>query len=147
MLPQYNGQIQPVTRTIWYSGSDVLRTGYALCFDAAASPTANDPKQRLGIAAVKPAAGNLGLFAGVVAEGSDGKQGPCFVDVIVPRSGDVVSALTQENMTAGTTVLGPVAASYALASKANFSVVDAVAVAAETVDTTGAAAVKNVKLQ
>jgi Ni,Fe-hydrogenase III small subunit len=42
---------------------------------------------------------------------------------------------------------GVFAGSYALASKADFSVIDAVAVAAETVDTSGAASVKNVKFQ
>ncbi len=99
-LPQYNASQDLATRTLWYSGTDTLREGYVLAYKNDATLTDADPKLRLGSNVVKPATANLKLFAGIVAESSDGKTGPCFVDVIVPRKHDILVAYTKVNATA-----------------------------------------------
>lgn len=148
MLVQSNGGVIAEMKTVWYAGTDVLQEGYALCFDVAASATDPIVKQRLGQQVVKPATANLNAFAGLVDANSAGKTGPCFVDILVPRTGDFVTAWTNLNQTAFTSKLGPVNASYALgaiaapAALANVQdvVAETVAVSAQTVDTSGTAA-------
>jgi hypothetical protein len=91
------------TRTVWYSGTDKLASGYCVAFDPAASKTDADPKLRLGNVVQKPVTANLFYFAGVVAPQSDGLTGPCNIDILIPRKGAMLPVFTKLNQTAGTT--------------------------------------------
>lgn len=140
-LVQSNATPTSKVKTVWYAGADVLQKGYALAYDVAATVAATDPKTRLGNQVVKPATANLFAFAGLVADGSAGKQGPCFVDIIEPEPGAFADAFMNINATAFTTALGLVNGSYALGAFAdatlNFGLVG---IATVTQDTSGAAA-------
>jgi hypothetical protein len=147
-LPTYNANREGATIAVYYSGTDTLSAGYALCYDQAASATATDPKARLGAQVVKPATANLSFFAGVVAESSAGRVGPCFVDIVVPMSGQIVAAYCNSNSTIATTLLAVQNGQYSLAAQATLSAATLptlVGVAAETADTSGTAANKYIK--
>jgi len=144
-LPQYNAATEVEVRSVYFTGSDKLKEGYALCFDQDASLTDADPRLRLGVAVEKPATANLNAFAGVVAPDSDGVTGPGFVSIIVPRKGQISKALVKADATAFTTLLKPVDASYALGADGDGFGADTVAKAAQTADTSGTAAVKAVQ--
>lgn len=148
MLPQMNAAEQLDVRKVWYIGTDTLQEGYVLCFKVDASPTDADPKLRLGVAVEKPAAGNVNAFAGIVSPSSAGVKGPTFVDIIVPRKNGMARASVKADATAFTTLLGPVAASYSLGvvvpGSGNLPLE---AVAAQTADTSGTAAVKVVQFK
>jgi hypothetical protein len=115
MLVQNNAGVISEIKTVWYAGTDTLQEGYLLCYDVAASPTDSIPRQRLGQQVVKPATANLMAFAGVVTPESAGKTGPCFVDILVPRTGEFVNFWTQDNLTAFSSYIGPQNGSYAAA--------------------------------
>ena len=69
----------------YYSGTDALKQGYALCWDVLASITATDVKARLGNQVVKPSTtttSNLPALAGIVAPASAGITGPGYIDII-----------------------------------------------------------------
>lgn len=148
MLPQLNGSEHLEVRKVWYVGTDTLREGYVLCFDPDAPLAGADPKLRLGVAVEKPAAGNVNAFAGIVSPSSAGVTGPAFVDLIVPRKNGITRASVQANATAFATLLGPAADSYSLGEvvpgTGNLLVE---AVAAETADTSEAAAVKMIQFK
>ncbi len=110
-------------KTVYYSGTDTLKRGYALCYDRD-NITAKDGSGS-AIAATasswgrhgwveKPASGNLHNFAGIVADAPD-KTGPFWVSIIEPdsiaRSMDVY---TEENCTADVTMLTIKPGSYIL---------------------------------
>lgn len=146
MLVQNNVSDHLETRTVYYSGSDQLKEGYALCYDTAASLTATDPKTRLGNQVVKPATAHLLAFCGFLAPQSHNKTGPCMVDVFVPRKGALVKAWTHANMTKFTSSLKLADADYGLVADADATLnLQTVAVPAETVDTSATAALKTVK--
>jgi hypothetical protein len=146
MLVQSNACDHLEVRTVYYAGTDVLKTGYALAFDTAASLSATDPKTRLGNQVIKPATANLFAFAGLVAPQSDGLTGPCNVDIFIPRKGSFAVAWTHANATAYSTALGLANGSYGLVSFADATLnLGLVALAAETVDTSATAAVKLIK--
>lgn len=146
MLPQFDACDHLEVRTVWYAGTDKLVQGYALAYDVAATQVATDPKTRLGNQVVKPATANLFAFAGVVAPQSDGLTGPCYVDIFIPRKGSFAKAFTHSNMTAFTTALGLANNDYGLVTFADATLnLGLVALAAETVDTSGTAATKLVK--
>lgn len=70
----------------YYTGSDTLRKGYALCLDFDSSNTGgtvSDYDERQ-INVEKPAMKNLPYFYGVVAPTYDGHTGPGWIDVIRP---------------------------------------------------------------
>ena len=146
-LPTYNsgGQANEV-ETYWFSGTDTLQAGYNLCFDVAASPTATDPRDRLGNIVIKPSTASLNAYAGVVAPQSGGKTGPCFVDVITPKAGRFTTAYCNANATAFSTALKPQDASYALAAHSDSTLnLPMMGLAAETADTSSTAANKVIK--
>lgn len=132
---QHNAKPNPRVKKVYYTGTDQLAKGYALCYDQDASPTDAADEKRLGRAVEKPATANLNAFAGIVAAAPPG-PGPCFVDIYPPEPGEFIEAFTDADMTAFTTVLGPQNGSYALAAKtdATFNLA-AVAKAAQTVNT------------
>jgi hypothetical protein len=159
VLPQYNGQQSLSVKTVWFyngtGGSLTLVEGQAVNYDlddtnAPATNTA-DPKNARGNRCVKPATAVLGAFAGLISVGSAGKVVPdasgAFIDIIVPRRGDVVTAMTKANMTKGATGLGITnTGGFNLVAHTDATInVDLVAVAFETVDTSTTAAAKLVK--
>lgn len=139
---QYNSNNANVKR-VYFSGTDTLQEGYALCYDQDASPTATNPFERLGFIVEKPATANLAAFAGLVSAGDAGKTGPCYLDIIVPTPGEVVTAYTKANATAWTTALAPANAVYSLAAHSDSGLnLPWVMLAAETADTSTTAANK-----
>jgi hypothetical protein len=148
MLPQMNAAEQLDVRKVWFIGTDTLQEGYVLCFDPDAALADADPRLRLGVAVEKPAAGNVNAFAGIVSPSSAGVTGPGFVDIIVPRKNGMTRALVKADVTAFTTLLGPVAGSYALgAVEAGSGNLPVEAVAAQTADTSEAAAVQAIQFK
>ena len=142
---QYSGGNHPLSKKVYYGGSDVLKTGYALCYDDTALVGAADPKDEFGTRVVKPGTSNLNLFAGFVAPGSANKQGPCWIDIVEPDSGMVIDAFTHANMTKATTALGLANNDYGLVVWADSTLnLPMVAVAGETVNTSATAATKRV---
>ena len=137
--PQYNANPRLETKKVWYSGTDVLYKGYALCYDVAAS--AGTEKTSLGRQVVQPATANLMAFAGIVQDGE--VQGPAFVTIAVPRRGEFLDVYTKANATAFATALAPADGSYALAAHSDATLnLPMVAVAAETANTSVTAANK-----
>lgn len=111
------------SKMVYYTGTDSLLSGYALCYDRD-----NITATRLAVSTVlvaalesfarhsfveKPASGNLDDFAGFVVDGP--KTGPCFVEIVepdsVPRSFPV---FTEENCTIDSTLLALKPGSYIL---------------------------------
>lgn len=134
MSVQNLAENEPRKKMFYYSGTDQLEVGYVLCFkhDASASVTT---EARLGRNVTKPATANLNLFAGVVAR-KPTTVGPCFVECYVPTPGTFCSALTDANMTVGSTALKPADGSWALVAHSDSGLnLPVCALAAETVDT------------
>lgn len=87
MSRQYNNYPPCFPIRVFYTGTDTLQEGYALCYDwDAASKTVNSVTtlEDRFITVEKPSFNNLAHFAGVVAPGSAGKQGPCHIEIIAP---------------------------------------------------------------
>ena len=103
-------------KKVFYEGTDMLHTGYALCYNRDyGTASASDINRACRVE--KPATANLLWFAGVVVEGYDGVTGPCVVEITVPSFG-LVEAFCEENCTLGTTVLATKDGTYALAETA-----------------------------
>jgi hypothetical protein len=125
------------TRRVYYIGTDTIVAGYVLCYDQNATKNADPEEEGLGIAVEKPATANLNHFAGIVAPGQS-VTGPGWVEIVTEG---LVEAFTDADMTLGTSILGPVNDSYALAAKSlsdpntHAEHLQAVAQAWETVDT------------
>lgn len=101
----HGGGVSPViTRRVYYTGTDTLYEGYALCynFDAAdqnaegltkyadgstisiADSLAPTPARRIQVE--KPSLKNLCHFAGVVSNKSNGVVGPGYIEIVLPGS-------------------------------------------------------------
>lgn len=94
------GNTPTLTQRVYYTGSDTLYEGYALCynFDATeVSPenlsisltqdaAASDPLPARVIQVEKPSYANAMHFAGVVSGKDAGKKGPCWVEIFMPGS-------------------------------------------------------------
>lgn len=114
-MPTY-GQDECFKRSVYYTGSDVLRAGYALCYDhdSTTEITTGDGGLRARAYYVeKPTIANAGHFAGLVADGYDGRRGPTEVEVIRPYNARGPLAWTDQNVTAGD-LMGIQPGSYAL---------------------------------
>lgn len=146
-LGQINGSMEVQVKTVYYAGTDTLQEGYVLCYDPTASPTATDERTRLGQQVLKPVTANLKFVAGFVHPSSAGKTGPCFVDIVVPRKGDIVRAWTNVNQTVASTELAVTnAGGYALVADTDATFNDQhVGLAAQTLDTSGTAAINYVR--
>lgn len=115
-------------RSVWYTGSDELLPGYALCYDHDAAVVGNRSSW-----AEKPSLLNINHFAGLVTPGQGRKVGPCQVEVVRPMGGARgILAYVNQNITSGD-VLGVQPGSYALRLGAIFNGVP-VAMAMESVD-------------
>ncbi len=111
------------TKAVYFTGTDTLKAGYALCYDradiaalggdAVAIPLTTSSWGRHTFV-VKPASGNLHNFAGIVSQQPD-KTGPTWVKIIepegMPRS---MQLFTDQNCTANTTFLTIVAGSFVI---------------------------------
>lgn len=145
-LGQINGSQDVSVKTVYYAGTDTVQEGYVLCYDQSASPTATDEKTRLGQQVLKPATANLKFVAGFVHPSSAGKVGPCFLDIVVPRRGDILRAWTNVSQTVGTTELSATNGSYALVADSDATFNDQhVGLAAQTLDTSGTAGINYVR--
>lgn len=98
-------------RKVWYTGSDQLDRGYALCFNRDAGTAASKDMSRAS-EVEKPTAANMRHFAGLVMNKPAG-VGPCEVTIAMPN-GAIVDGYTTEACTLDTTLLSVVAGSYYL---------------------------------
>jgi len=73
------------TKRVYYSGTDTLKTGYALCYDHDNGTASAVDWDRFFIVE-KPATANLPYFAGVVHESSNGITGPAYIQIVEPGS-------------------------------------------------------------
>lgn len=158
-LPQYNADPVGEVKTVYFfngTGATLtLAEGAAVCFDLddTNAPVTNtsDPKNQRGRRVVKPATAVLGAFAGLIAKGSAGKvlatATGAFIDILVPRRGDVVKGLTKVNATKGSTVVGITnAGGFDLVAFTDATVnLDLVAVVIETLDTSTTHALSTLK--
>lgn len=120
----------------YYGGTEKLPSFAALmCYTDA--PTV---ASQLGFEVAKPATANLQYFAGFLAAGSQGKQGPCNVELIAGGAG--VNAYVGSNTVKNSTIIAPqngqwyAAATTGIGSIA--AIYQAVAVAMVTDSTLGA---------
>lgn len=147
----YEGELSPTKKWVYYAGSDALEPGYALCYDVAASKSATDNKDKLGIKVLQPATANLMAFAGFCVNSSSGAG---WIQVYVPTPGVMLEAFCNVNATAFTTMLGLQNAAYslvAISDPSSYSDGDIdtllrnmVCLAAETANTSSTAANKYV---
>ena len=89
---QVSGQVPATTRQVYYTGTDALYEGYALCYDV----TASEANRSVHVA--KPTLNNCVEFAGVVAPGQTipaRTSGGTWVNIIS------VDVYTDENLAAG----------------------------------------------
>jgi hypothetical protein len=129
-LAQYGGSNVGNSETVWYAGTNLLKTGQIVAVDLTANATLSSgvtsnpitdysfPRNLLGSQAQDPlsaqtggalgsnTASNLNSILGIVVPGQNNLQGPCWVDVQKPVRGDQVSVLNAVTATAGVTVLG-----------------------------------------
>lgn len=77
-------------KRVFYNGTATLAEGQVLCFQDNPNTTATDFGKGFPFTVQTPDSGNAIVFAGILAETSIGKTGPCFIDIIQPRSGDVI---------------------------------------------------------
>ena len=106
---------------VYYTGSDTLKPGYALCYDRDTITAENAAGTALVATASsygrhswveKPASGNLHNFAGIVGPGQQMMAGPCWVEIIQPLPGLVIDVFSDISCTANTTWLTIQPASY-----------------------------------
>ena len=121
-------------KSVYYTGSSIIYTGYPMCFDTdQVTGGSLDNAWRVE----KPATGALDNFAGVVSEEYDGKTGPLWINVVqpTPYPGTHVRVRTDVSCTAETTVLGIENDDWELAAASTS--VPAVAIATQTLDCSG----------
>lgn len=85
-LPQYN-RPEVTTQRVYYSGTETLVAGAPLCFEPSPNTTAYSKGFPFDVQS--PVTANRTVFAGLVADGSAGVTGPAYIDLIIPRSGEV----------------------------------------------------------
>lgn len=158
MLAQYNGADLNETKIAWYDGTATLHGGEILFYNLddtnapvslpagslSTPPTsailARDLRGRK-VTDGTTSGVSTNAWAGVVAPESSGFTGPCWVTLIVPRKGDIVSVRNAVSATKGTTVFGATTASNNGVSFADSTFnFPAVAVAIETKDNSGLSA-------
>lgn len=147
-LVQSNATQDLQFKTVWYGGTSTLKEGQIVAYDtsdttapvtAAASPTATTERNVRGRRVVDPATAVLGGFAGVITAQSAGAVGPCFIEIIVPRKGDICFIYTNINATKNSSLLGMTnAGGLTAVTIADATInVDLIAIAMETVDRSG----------
>lgn len=151
-LAQYNGKTQVDRKRVWYGGTTALKIGQAVAYDTSdttaplpisliGGTTSPDPSQiERGQIVADPATALLGGFAGIVDsqpnKDATGAVVASWIDIIVPRKGDVVDVWSSANATKNSTILGITNAganNLVSVSDSTFNV-DVVAIALQTVD-------------
>ena len=99
MSADYRNESHCECKEVFFAGTDALKMGYALCYDA---DTLTDPRGNVLAAAAtgwgryvkveKPAAANLGAFAGFCIRPI---TGPGWTTVVRPRAGQSFEAHVQ----------------------------------------------------
>lgn len=115
-LVQSNGSQDLPMKTVWYAGTSTLQEGMVVVYDtddtnAPVSPAVGDlsPTSRRnlrGNRVVDVTTALTGGMAGLVASSSSGKTGPAFIDIVVPRRGDVAICFCKVNATKNSTAVG-----------------------------------------
>ena len=100
------------TKRVYFTGTDTLQAGYALCYDRDSGTASADEEDR-HTDVEKPTAANLWDFAGIVSPSDGGKTGPCWLSIMQPNGG-VLHPHCDQNCTLGATRLTVKAASFAL---------------------------------
>jgi len=90
MIGGYKDQNLTIRR-MYYSGTAELVKGQPLCYEETADDI--DGTQDFPFEVEIPNTNNEGVFAGIVAPESVGVTGPAWIDVVVPRPGDVLEVL------------------------------------------------------
>ena len=129
---QFNTEKTSIKK-VYYTGTDVLYGGYALCYDADTLERQGDDdttaalvNEQRATRVEKPAAANINYFAGVVAEKSSGLTGPCFITILLPTAhGTSVNVWTNASTTAVSTKLYLTIGSYALTTSGPVLVAEA----------------------
>lgn len=141
---QYNGPPEPRVISVWYTGTDTLQTGYALCYDNTQG-TEDERDDKRGYYVEKPATANLDDFAGVVHPSSAGVTGPGWVKIWEFQGGGFCDVYTDEDCSNDWNVLlAPQNDSYALGAARTvaentgvFNVKEGVARSKQKVDRSG----------
>ncbi len=127
---QFEGTEKVTIKKVRFEGTDTLRAGYALCYNADFG-TASEADADRAWRVEKPATGNLDNFAGVVAEKYDGKVGPVNIEILVPtKRGQKIKVWTDASVTVDSTQLYLTAGSFALTVSGGLQVAKAM----QTVD-------------
>jgi len=125
---------------VYYTGTDTLKPGYALCYDRDTITAENAAGTALAAISSsygrhtwveKPASGNLHNFAGIVGPGQQMMAGPCWVEIIQPQPGLVIDVFSDISCTANTTWLTVQPASYYIGGAGEGQIIG---VALQTVD-------------
>lgn len=138
-MPVYEKQDKTKTKKAYYTGSDVLREGYALCYnnDSITGGSAGEFDGSRHWEVEKPASGNLKYFAGVVSGSYANKTGPCVVKLHEPDSAcRGVNLWTQLSTTLGTTKLALIGGTYAFGAVGNTRITMGTAMQTEDRSTT-----------
>ena len=107
------GEKESVKR-VYYEGTDTIKNGYALCYNRDYG-TAADVDWSRASHVEKPASGNLLNFAGLVTGlPSAGKTGPCRLNIVDAREGQVCIGFAAVNCVINATNLYVRADSYYL---------------------------------
>lgn len=160
-LVQSNGSQDLYIKTVWYAGTQKLSQGQVVVYDnddtlaplvpVAGDLSASSRRNLRGNRVVDPVSTIKAGFAGLLYVGMTA-VGPAFIDLVVPRKGDIVPVSTKVNATKNSTVLivdsiggtnnliadGTDAVGSATTSTKVF---DQVAIAYQTTDTSTTAAV------
>lgn len=86
----YNNQDLRIAR-VFFTGTSRLVTGQALSWQE--SPATASSTKGYPFDVEIPNSANLRVFAGIVADQSVGVVGPAYVDVVIPRPGDILRVL------------------------------------------------------
>lgn len=84
----YNQVDSPMQRRVYFVGTATLTAGQVLCYQE--NPATSLRTKGYPFDVELPNSDNVRAVAGIVAETSVGKTGPGFIDIIVPRVGDIL---------------------------------------------------------
>src|SRR5690606_16203457 len=93
------------TKRVYYTGTDVLPQGAALCYDADYGTAASADNER-AFRVEKPATANFHNFAGILTDQFAGVKGPAMVEIYVPTArGQKVTVRSGANNVIDSTLL------------------------------------------
>jgi hypothetical protein len=99
-------------RRVYYEGSDTIKPGYILCWNADYGTAANYDEDRM-YRVEKPSASNLHRVAGVISQSQTTKSGPCMVEIcLLTDRQSLLPVYTDQDCTQDSTKLFVQAGSY-----------------------------------